>query len=196
MLSDGFHDIPAGKLAMVVTYLEMTKPAPLKDVPLPMGVTFREVSPDVDWFRDIFDRVGREWLWFGRRKVDDATLRAVLEDPNILTFTMAKDGQDEALLELDFRQPGECELSYFGLTSKLIGTGAGRALMDRAIAQAWARDITRFHVHTCSIDSQQALSFYLRSGFKPYRLQVEVDDDPRLTGLIPDTAAPHVPIIT
>ena len=32
MLTDGYHDVPLGKLAMVVTHLEMREAAPLRDV--------------------------------------------------------------------------------------------------------------------------------------------------------------------
>ena len=180
---------------MVMTHLEMTKRAATRDVPLPDGVSFRKVTPDVAWYRDVFERVGSRWLWFGRCLVPDDALLGILTDTDIEIYTLAQDGQDEALLELDFRTQGACELAYFGLTNKLIGTGAGRALMDRAIARAWARDINRFHLHTCSIDSPQALPFYMRSGFVPTHVQVEIDDDPRLTGLLPRTAAPHVPIL-
>jgi hypothetical protein len=35
----------------------------------------------------------------------------------------------------------------------------------------------------------------MRSGFMPYDRTVEVLDDPRLTGMLPRTAAPQVPII-
>lgn len=180
---------------MIVTYLEMTSPAPISTTPLPKDVTFRKVNPDVAWYRDVFDRVGRNWLWFGRRKLSDEALKAAICDSQVEVYTLSKDGQDEALMELDFRQPRACELAYFGLTQPLIGTGAGRALMNRAITAAWARQIDRFHVHTCTIDSQQALAFYLRSGFRPVKLEVEIDDDPRVTGILPSEAAPHVPII-
>ncbi len=195
MIGDGLHDLPAGKVAMVVTHLQMTAPPPVRPATLPEGVTFRQVAPDLDWYRDIFDRVGTPWLWFGRRQLDDDTLMTVLNDPKVSLFTLSKDGRDEALLELDFRQDGDCELAYFGLTDALIGTGAGRYLMNEAIARAWAAPIRRFHVHTCTLDSPQAMAFYQRSGFVPYRMQVEIDDDPRLTGLLPEDAAPHVPII-
>jgi len=196
MLGDGYHDIPAGKLAMVVTYLQMHAPAPTRDIPLPQGVTFRQVTPTVEWYRDVFTRVGAlEWLWYGRLKMPQAELQAIFDDPDVAFFTLSKDGQDEALLELDFRQSAECELAYFGLTPALIGTGAGRYLMNEAIARAWSRSITRFHVHTCTLDSPQALDFYVRSGFAPYRRAVEVDDDPRLIGILPATAAKGVPAI-
>jgi GNAT superfamily N-acetyltransferase len=84
---------------------------------------------------------------------------------------------------------------YFGLTPALIGTGAGRYLMNHAITTAWTRPIKRFHVHTCTIDSPQALSFYMRSGFVAYARQIEVADDPRLIGMLERDAGPGVPII-
>lgn len=196
MLGDGYHDVPAGKLAMVVTLLEMRKAAPLRDIPLPKGVTLRQVTPTLAWYRDIFRRVGaQEWLWFSRLKLSDAELGAILADPDVAFYTLSKDGQDEALLELDFRQSGDCELMYFGLTPSLIGTGAGRCLMNHAIKAAFAKPIDRFHLHTCTLDSPQALAFYLRSGFTPYARQIEVADDPRLTGMLGGDAGPHVPII-
>ena len=195
MISDGLYEVPAGKVAMIVTHLEMLERADTRDVPLPDGVAFRKVAPDVAWYRDIFDRVGADWLWYGRRKIDDAKLAQIISDPNVDIDTLSLNGQDEALLELDFREDGACELAYFGLTSKLIGTGAGRYLMNKAIALAWAKPISRFHVHTCTIDSQQALSFYVRSGFVPYKRQVEIDDDPRLKNLLPEDVAPHLPVI-
>lgn len=195
MLKNGFHDVPNGKVAMVVTHLEMTAAPDLRELDLPEGVTFRPVTPDLTWYRDIFDRVGAPWMWFGRRALEDNALMAVLNDPKVALYSLSRDGQDEALLELDFRVEGACELAYFGLTSKLIGSGAGRYLMNKAIRLAWDAPITRFHLHTCTLDSPQAMDFYIRSGFTPYRRQIELADDPRLTGLLPEDAAPHVPLI-
>lgn len=194
MLPNGFHKVPAGKVAMIVTYLEMRAPQ-YRDAPLPDGLEFAPLTTDVSQYKRLFQRVGQQWLWFGRMKTDEALLATILSDPAVHLFTLLKDGQAEAILELDFRIKGACELAYFGLTDALIGTGAGAYLMDRAIEKAFAADIERFHVHTCTIDSQQALGFYTRSGFKPVRQEVEIDDDPRITGVLPETAGAHVPII-
>ena len=195
MLTDGYHDVPLGKLAMVVTHLEMREAAPLRDVPSPEGVTLRALTPTLDWYRDIFRRVGQDWLWFGRLTKTDAELQALLSDADTQFFTLTKDGRDEALLELKFTADGTCELAYFGLTPALIGSGAGRYLMNHAIRTAWARPISRFHLHTCTLDSPQALSFYIRSGFTPFKRQVEVADDPRLIDLLDKDAGAHVPTI-
>jgi hypothetical protein len=35
----------------------------------------------------------------------------------------------------------------------------------------------------------------VRSGFTPYQRFVEVADDPRITGALPPTAAPDVPLL-
>tara|TARA_R100000935_G_scaffold10109_3_gene20173 strand:+ start:217 stop:807 length:591 start_codon:yes stop_codon:yes gene_type:complete len=195
MLTDGYHDVPLGKLAMVVTHLEMREAAPLRDVPAPEGLTLRALTPTLDWYRDIFRRVGKDWLWFGRLTKTDAELQALLSDADTQFFTLTKDGGDEALLELKFTADGTCELAYFGLTPALIGSGAGRYLMNHAIRTAWARPISRFHLHTCTLDSPQALSFYIRSGFAPFKRQVEVADDPRLIDLLDKDAGAHVPTI-
>jgi len=112
--------------------------------------------------------------------VPKGKIAAVVTHLEIQSPPTRVNGQDEGMLELDFRHAKECELGYFGLTSGMVGTGAGRWLMEHALTLAWAQPITRFHVHTCTLDSPQALAFYMRSGFTAYRRQIEIADDPRL----------------
>jgi GNAT superfamily N-acetyltransferase len=122
-------------------------------------------------------------------------LESILNSPGVAIHALSIDGSDEGLLELDFRQVGSCELAFFGLTGAAQGRGAGRWLMNRALELAWQRPISRLWVHTCTLDHPAALTFYIRSGFRAYARQVEVADDPRLTGIVPRTAAAHIPII-
>lgn len=195
MLPDGYHDVPPGKVATVVTYLEMTKRAETRPVAAPEGWTLRRIEqPITDWYRKVFRAVGEDWLWFGRMVLNDTDLGEILQDPAVHVYTLRRGDVDGGLLELDFRTQGACELAYFGLTNELIGTGAGRFLMNAAIDKAWAGDITKFHVHTCTLDSPQALGFYRRSGFVPISQKVEVADDPRLAHGYDRSLGPHVPI--
>jgi GNAT superfamily N-acetyltransferase len=195
-LPDGYTDVPRGKIAAVVTSLEMLAPPAARPDPSASPWRLRRVlEPGLDWFRDLYRRVGQDWLWFSRLALPDDALAAVLHDPLRELFALDGPLPEQGLLELDFRQPGECELSFFGLVPELIGKGAGRWLMNRAIALAWSRPIERFWVHTCTLDHPRALSFYRRSGFSAFRRQIEIADDPRLTGLLPPTAAPQVPIV-
>ena len=194
MLSVGYHDVPKGKVAMIVTDLEMRAPQ-LRGVPCPDGVTFERITPDVARYLDLFGRVGRDWLWYGRTLLPEDELAALISDPGVHIYTLMKDGQPEALLELDFRTENACELVYFGLTRALIGTGAGAYLLDRGIELGFAAGIDRFHLHTCTVDSPQALGFYRRAGLVPIAQRVEIADDPRITQGYDRALAPHVPLI-
>ncbi len=195
ILPDGYSDVPAGKIAAVVTHLEMTaRPAPRPD---PAGEwSLRRVEvPDLDWFRDLYRRIGEQWLWFSRLRMPDAELAERLHSPSIEVYALADGEGDEGLLELDFRQPGQCEIGMFGVTARLVGTGAGRWLMNRTLERAWSPTVRRVWLHTCSFDHPSALAFYQRSGFRPFRRQVEITDDPRLDGTAPREVARHVPVI-
>jgi hypothetical protein len=56
--ADGYNDVPAGKIAAVVTSLEMTARPPARDEPENRGWSLRRVpDPDLDWYRDLFRRV-------------------------------------------------------------------------------------------------------------------------------------------
>lgn len=190
-----FLDVPDGKIAAVVTHLQMfERPAP-RHVPDVDAELVRHPKPDLDWYRDLFARVGGDWMWFSRLGMSDADLSAILHRDDVHLYSVRKEGRDEGMLELDFRVPNECELGYFGLAPAMVGTGAGRWLMDHAISLAWDQPIARFHVHTCTLDSPQALAFYMRSGFTAYRRQVEIADDPRKIGVLPADSSPQEPII-
>jgi GNAT superfamily N-acetyltransferase len=195
ILPDGYSDIPAGKIATVVTHLEMTERPALSSDPSGAWTLRRVEAPGLDWFRDLYRRIGEEWLWFIRLQMPDAELAAIIRAPLVEVHALAHEGRDEGLLELDFRDAGHCELAYFGVTAKLVGSGAGRWLMNRALERAWSRPVKRVWLHTCTFDHPAALAFYQRSGFRPFRRQVEVADDPRLDGTAPRDVARHVPII-
>ena len=195
ILPDGYSDVPAGKIAAVVTHLEMTERPVLP--PAPSGPwTLRHVEkPDLAWYRDLYRRVGEEWLWFSRLRASDEMLAARLHHPEVETHALDTNGLDEGLLELDFREPATCEIGMFGVTAKLFGSGAGRFLMHRALELSWSRPIARLWLHTCTFDSPAALPFYRHAGFRPFRRQIEVADDPRLDGTAPRYVARHVPVI-
>ena len=195
ILPDGYSDVPAGKIAAVVTHLEMTERPALAPDPLGAWSLRRVETPDLDWFRDLYRRIGEEWLWFSRMRMRDAELAAILHSPLVEIYALVHEGRDEGLLELDFCEASQCELAFFGVTANLIGSGAGRWLMNRALELAWSREVARVWVHTCTFDHPSALAFYQRSGFRPFRRQVEIADDPRLDGTAPRGAAKHVPIV-
>lgn len=196
MLTDGFHDVPAGKIAAIVTSLEMTERPELRpEVEAPAWTLRRLTDPTPEEYLDLYRRVGGDWLWFTRLVTPRDELLASIHDPRVEVYRLEADGGEVGILELDFREPETCELTYFGVSAGLVGGGAARWMMNRAIQRAWSQPIRRFWVHTCTLDHPGAPAFYMRSGFRPFRREVEIADDPRLAGLAPMDSAGHVPII-
>lgn len=75
LLPDGYSDVPNGKIAAVVTHLEMTARPPLRDDPAGAWTLRRVEQPGLDWFRALYARVGEDWLWFSRLRMPDAEAR-------------------------------------------------------------------------------------------------------------------------
>lgn len=195
-LSDGYTELAPGKIANVATFLEMRAPRPISVVDAPAGASLQRLgAADVNAYRDVMRQVGAPYLWCSRLQLSGEELQSLIGNPDVEAYTVRVSGSDEGLLELDFRLPYECELRFFGVTEQLIGKGYGRWLMHEALRLAWARPIERFWLHTCNLDHPNALAFYVRAGFVPYKRKVEVSDDPRLNGLLPRDAAPHIPVI-
>lgn len=194
---NGTTDLPAGKIAAVVTSLEMLRPpARRPDPPGVEGFSLESIGrEDVARYLAVYRLLGERWMWFSRLVKPIDELQAILSDPAVEFFAVRFAGRDVGLLELDFREAGECELVFFGLEESVVGKGAGRWLMNRALERAWARPIGRFWVHTCTLDHQGAVEFYQRSGFTAFKRGVEVADDPRLSGAMPRSAVPHHPVI-
>jgi len=194
---DDYTMLPKGKIAFVVTYLEMTsKPEERLAGDRTDLTLMRWQDPDLDEYRALFKNVGEDWLWFARLTIPASELRSALNDPNRPLYVPVLNGRKVGLLELDFTDPAQPELAYFGLVPTAIGGGVGRWLMQQAIDLAWERPATqRFWLHTCTGDSPKAMGFYRSCGFVPYQRGIEVADDPRVTGKIDAGKAPHVPVI-
>jgi GNAT superfamily N-acetyltransferase len=192
----GLTSVPAGQVATIVTSLEMRerpRPRPLPDSELRL---VRWPAPEAAKYRALFRRVGEPWLWFSRLVMRDDDLTAIIADPQVAVYAVEnRAGIEVGLLELDFRVAGQCELSFLGLVPELAGRGHGRWLMAHALALAWGKDVERVWVHTCTLDHPSALGFYRAQGFVPYARAVETFADPRLTGHLAESAAPHVPIL-
>jgi len=190
-----YDAVPDGELAAVVTYLEMRRP-PEQPVPAsPLSLKRIEV-PEPEHYRELFRLVGSPWLWFSRLIIDDAHLAGIIQHPKVELYSVVDEsGADVGILELDFREPGECELAFIGLVPELSGKGHGRWLLAEAIRCAWREGVDRVHVHTCSLDHPAALSAYRRAGFMPYKRAIECFPDPRLLGVLPKDCAPQIPLL-
>ena len=193
----GLIPVADDQVATVVTTLEMRARPPLR--PLPPS-PFRLVpwaQPDAERYRALFTRVGAPWLWFSRLVLADDALLAIVRDPAVEVYAVVdRAGVELGMIELDFRHAGEAELSYLGLVPELAGRGHGGWLMAEALTRLWRPGVGRAWVNTCTLDHPAALGFYRRHGFVAVRRTVETFADPRVAGILPRDAAPHVPLLS
>lgn len=159
-----------------ITYLEMTE-EPLLTVHPPSNsgqLALMRASPiGTDFYRFLFDQVGKPYKWFSRTLIDDEALAAILDDPQVEVFVLYHGGVPAGYFELDFRQAGDCEILFIGLTQQNIGKGLGSFLMASALQRAWdgqegGRKTQKVHLQTCTLDHPSALSFYQKMGFVPF----------------------------
>lgn len=196
VLLDGYTDLPPGMIANVVTYFEMTRPAGEAAVSLPAGLSIREMlHPDPVWYRDLYRRIGEQWLWFSRAVMPEEALAALLANPATEILALEDVGGTAVGLAELHRSRGEVEIAMFGVVPALSGTGAARCLMRAALDRAWGRGTGRVWLHTCSFDHPAVVGFYKRAGLTPYKFAIEISRDPRITGHLPETAGPHVALI-
>ena len=166
-----------GRLAITITHLEMT-PADWtrRSRPPDIAITLERIAaPTAAFYRELYDRVGRPWLWYERRLLSDAALQTLLTQPGHELHVARHDGDLVGYFELS----GD-ELVFFGLTLPYLGRRIGPWLLDRAIERAFARGNTRLVLNTNTLDHPRALDTYRRAGFRPVRSESKELQDPRV----------------
>jgi hypothetical protein len=103
ILPEGYSDVPAGKIVAVVTHLEMTERPELPPDPPGAFRLRRAEAPDLSWYRDLYRRIGEEWLWTWRISMSDADLLAKIRSPLLEIHALVDADRDEGLLEVGFQ---------------------------------------------------------------------------------------------
>jgi GNAT superfamily N-acetyltransferase len=156
------------------TYLQMFAPGQ-RTVPPPRdGITVVHAKkPPLAYYRFLYDAVGRDYDWTSRKKLSDAELAALLNDPRLEVHVLTVDGVPAGFAELDRRTEGEIELVQFGLMPECIGQGLGKYFLQWTIDKAWSYNPRRFWLHTCTKDHPAALPNYLKAGFAIYKEEIK-----------------------
>lgn len=136
--------------------------------PIPPGYVVRRASCEPDLYRELYDGVGNEYHWRDRRSWSEQQLRAHLAKPGIGIWVLWQGTLPRGFFELARHDDGSVEIAYFGLMPAGIGQGLGRALLTRAIEEAWSLrpEPSRVWLHTCTLDHPAALANYLARGFR------------------------------
>jgi hypothetical protein len=109
-------------MTVKTTYLEMFA-RPDRVVPPPRDglAVVHAKMPAVAYYRFLYNGVGRDYDWTSRKKLSDAELAALLNDPRIEVHVLKVEGVPAGFAELDRRSEGEIELVQFGLLPQFIG---------------------------------------------------------------------------
>jgi GNAT superfamily N-acetyltransferase len=166
-----------GKLPVKIWHLELVATEwTRRGVPPAMTVSIVcERTPTVALYRDLYDKVGRPWLWYERRLLSDEALGELLEAPGHELHVARHDGELVGYFELD----GE-EIVFFGLTLAYLGRRIGPWLLDRAIERGLARGAKRLVLNTNTLDHPRALDTYRKAGFHVVRSETRQLQDPRM----------------
>jgi GNAT superfamily N-acetyltransferase len=160
-----------------IYYLEMRSHA-RRTVPAPregLAITHPK-RPTVRYYRFLYDAVGAEYSWTGRKKLSDAALAAILHDPRNEVHVLSVDGVPAGFAELDGRIDREVEITQFGLMGEFIGQGLGKFFLQWVIDKVWAGNPERLWLHTCTLDHPAALPNYLKAGFTLFREEKKVEE--------------------
>ncbi len=191
-LPNGYYQLPPGKMANAVTWMELTDLSRRAE-PTPEGYSLRQFGQaDATLHRKLYREIGEPWLWSGLLMKGKAEMEAYLADPKVLSFGAYDGGKAIGMLDLEVTREG-IEIVYFGLAPAYTGKGAGAWLMAETIRITREAGQPRLWLHTCNFDHPRAISFYQKQGFSIYAQGFEIMDDPRRGGLLPKGAAPHVP---
>lgn len=198
-VGDAAQPPPPGTLRQTITYLEMTARPDMAAPPFAGGATSHarlepplRLAPEA--YRALYRAVGERWLWWERLVLTGAELAAVLDDPRVETRLFRVGDDTAGFSEIDRRAGADdVEIAFLGLMPAFTGRRLGRTLLAQTLRAAWTPAVRRVWLHTCDHDHPGALGLYRSAGFRFVRSETVLIDDPRLGGLLPRTAAPHVP---
>jgi GNAT superfamily N-acetyltransferase len=149
-------------------YLEMTGAAQLRPAAPVAGFAVERIDPpDPALSARMYEAVGGPWQWTDRLGWGIARWRAHLAQPGVRTWIGYLEGDEVGYAELA-RIGGDVEISSFGLLPGFPGRGMGGALLAAVTEAAWEDGAERVWLHTCSLDSPDALPAYEARGFRRY----------------------------
>ena len=118
--------------------------------------------------RFLYTAVGRAWRWSDRLNWAYSTWLAHLERPQVEVWIAYLDGVIAGYVEFEHQPEESVEIAYFGLLRQFMGKGIGGLLLSDTVERAFHNGAKRVGLHTCSLDSPQAMKNYRARGFVPF----------------------------
>lgn len=160
---------------LITTYLHMPSRADFRPAyvanPDALIMPMQTASPDLRFYRFLYNAVGEAWRWRDRNIMPDEGLREALARASVYVLYVM--GVPAGYVELRPTDETSIEVAYFGLRPEYFGIGLGKHLLSYGVDQAWGAGAKRVWVHTCNLDGPHALANYQKRGFSVYDVQTE-----------------------
>ena len=128
--------------------------------------------------RFLYESVGHAWRWTDRLSWPYSTWLAHLERSEVEVWIAHREGVIVGYVELEHQVEESVEIVYFGLLRQFMGRGIGGLLLSDTVERAFRTGAQRVWLHTCSLDSPQAIQNYRARGFKLFNEETTLKDIP------------------
>ncbi|MEC3973681.1 GNAT family N-acetyltransferase [Amycolatopsis sp. H20-H5] len=157
----------------IISYLEITALSELRPAKVKSGLTLEPVDAGSPLIRELHTRIGTPYSWPGVTRSDEdwAGWLALPRCYRLVKYRKEVAG----IADFEPQQDGEVEITTFGLLPEYIGRGLGGHALTLAVEQAWqveplgGEPLRRVWLHTSTRDHPNALTNYLRRGFRPFQ---------------------------
>lgn len=168
-------------VTVTTTYLQLPSRAHFRPslIDQPAALVMQAHAPTVDFYRFLYDAVGRDYAWLARKAWSDNQLADYLARPSVSLLVLYLRGTPAGYIELDtaVAEPGT-EVAYFGLMPAFHGQGLGKHLLSIGVQRAYDDGAERVWLHTCTLDGPHALANYRARGFEIYKVEQSQEELP------------------
>jgi GNAT superfamily N-acetyltransferase len=119
-----------------------------------------------------YRQIGKDHFWRDRLLWSDKDWNKYVDNKNLETGVMKLNEELIGFYEQEFhKKKNEIELIQMGILKEHQGKQFGSFLLKYIIHKAFAKNVERVWVHTCSLDHKHALDNYLSKGLVIFKEQ-------------------------
>ena len=154
-------------------FLEIKKKISLNQSPtFPKKIKI-DSEKDININKFFYRQIGRDHFWRDRLLWSDKEWHNYVDNINLETGVMKLNEELIGFYEQEFHKAkNEIELIQMGIIEEHHGKKFGSLLLEYIIHKAFANNVERVWVHTCSLDHKHALDNCLSKGFKTFKEEI------------------------
>ena len=131
---------------------------------------YLDKEKDININKFFYRQIGKDHFWRDRLLWTDNEWQKYVDNINLETGVIKIEEELIGFYEQEFhKKKNEIELIQMGILKEYQGKKFGSFLLEYIIHEAFAKNVERLWVHTCSLDHKHALDNYLSKGFKAFK---------------------------